>query len=730
MAFRKNALATLGIVTTLLGSPNAVSSEPIEKTKLEQKVEQDLKSDLKKPQTLTSRGMPNWTILDTGIDSNFGIYFKLPNKFSFDSKGNLSGKGFHWDINDDDFSYNNIPLINYFKSLENINDTYMRDIRIGNMSLDDFINLFNTEKDAIADALLENAYGFKEELLDIFEDQYSEDFIYSLIGSLVSGNLDSYLDKNGVTEEQKEKTKDALEDFLKDMDYVFDDTKIDDVIKGLLDSDPFDSIYLKNRSLRDILNIAEGFGDLMNVKITDDSIIAKMNLEGKGQAKGDLSFSYKVMLGDKIKKFNHVLSSEYSCFGKAQFGMRLNFEEGAKISEFFGIKPILVFIYGLEDIDIPLKDIILESNLKIKSELFQRISEGFELSEDSKFGKKGFGMVYEKREISQENGDISLGVKLDSREITMDWSYREIWKSMIEKRDRNLIYVFSEENRDTFWYLISSGLELSNEKYKWQTRKVIDGTVKYEGEEKEKNFDMEGKLNFVVGLKNNFFNPFISVKSFPDASFKLGTFLNSKYVSAKFSLEQTIKETHNNRLLMRPFHPSTIFTADALSVLFDKYGNKKIENYFIESEQRNASPLPGQDTAQDKIKRKLFSEVDGVLLNLKYSGSELSVGSIYCADSSFFVGGGYFSNVLENLHGVDFTIGYEDFLLKARYGYANYNNHYSHLANLSLGGTIQDLFIINLDLRAILLKDTEARYQGVEYKDNDVQATLNFISYF
>lgn len=730
MAFWKNALATLGIVTTLLGSPKAANSEPIEKPKIEQKLEEKLKKELEKPVNLHSEGIPSWTILDADAGFKSSVFLKLPNKFSFSKKGKLKGRGFEWDVSKDDFTYNDIPILGYFKSLDNINETYMQDIMIGSMNLEDFINLFNSEKDIIADALLENSYDFKENLLDIYKDQYSEEFMYGLVTSLISGNLDSYLDKNGVSDEQKEKTKEALDDFLDDMDYVLSGTDLDDIIKDIFDADPFDSIYLKGKSLRCLLNIAEAFGELMKVKTTDESLTARMKLEGKGQAKADLNFSYKVKLGDKVNNFTHVLSSEYRGFGHASFRMKLNTDEGAKLSEFFGINPILIYLYGLEDLDIHLKNLNLEGYLKIRSEIFQRLSEGFELSEESEFGKKGFGMINEKREIYQEKGDINLGGRLDTKAMSLDWHYKEIWKSMMEKRDRNLFYVFAQENRDLLWYLVSGGIEISDEEYDWKIRRVMDGSARFSGDKKSKDLNFHPRLNFAVGMNGKMFNPFVSLRTFPETSFKLGTMISSRYFSSKFSLEQAVMDEHNKRILIRPFKPARVISLESFSVPFDEKAKAKIESYFIESEQMEASPLPGKASAQDKIFRKLLSDIKGPVFNFNYSGSELLARAIYCADSSFFVGGGYFTDFMEGLHGVDLAIGYEDLLLKARYGYANNNSHFSHLGSFSIGGSIHDLFIINLDLRAMLLKETEARYEGVEYEKNDVQATLNFIGHF
>ncbi|MBU2590049.1 MAG: hypothetical protein KKB39_04785 [Nanoarchaeota archaeon] len=730
MAFWKNTLVSMGMITTLFTSSPAVSTEPKEKQKIEQTIEDKLKEDLNKPQKNISLGIPGWTILDTGINSNFSIYFKLPNNFHLNTDGTLTGQGFKWNVTEEDFSFNNMPIMGYFKSLEDIEKTYMKEIMIGNTTLESFINLFNSEKGVIGDSLLDNIYGFKKEILHIYKDLYSEEFVYGLISSMITGNIDEYLDEQKVSEKQKKETKEAFNDFLNDMDYVFNETQIDDIIKGILDNDPFDSITLKKRSLRNILDLAEGFGNLMDVEKTDNSISAKLKLKGKGKAEGNLSFSYKVKLGDKIKTFDHILSSEYRCFGQASFDLNLKFKDGSKISEVFDIDPMLIFLYDLYDIDIHLKDIYLNANLKVKSELFEKLSEAFELSDKSKFGKKGFGIIYEKRNIFHEKGDISLDLILNTGNIELTGDYKELWKSMMENRNRNLIYAFSQENKDLFWYLISAGIELNNEKYTWQTREINNGIVNYKGNEINETLSIIPRLNFVAGLKGNVISPFVSFRSFPESSFKVGTFLNFPHIAARVSIEQLIQDTNYQRLLIHPFNPPTTFTLEAYSALFDKHGNNKLENYFIQSEQIDASPLPSKITAQDQISRRLFSDLNGILLNVSYSGHEVLARSIYCADSSFFVGGGYFSDVLENLHGVDFAIGYEDFLLKARYGYANAKGHYSHLVNFSAGGNINDLLIINLDLRAFFLKDTEAKYQGVEYNENDVQATINLMGYF
>ncbi len=717
MVFFKKMLMAMGAIGTLLSGPTVTANE-----KLEQKIEEI------KPIEKNQNKIKSWNILEADIRTDVSTYFKLPKFINLNLDGSLSGKGFRWKTNDTDFSYNNIRIFDYFKSLENIGNTYMKDLKIGGDTLENFLDIYNSEKDILGDTIVRHISHFKQDILDIYDEQYSEDFIYGLIKSMIKNDVDEYLDKKNVEAWQREETREVVEDFLEDMEYALKDTETDDIIKGVLDYDPFDSITLKEKSLREIIDIAKGFGNLMKTEMTDNRLKARLDIQGKGQAKASMAFSYKARLNDEVKNFTHILDTDLGCFGKANFMLDMRASPGTKLSETLGIDPLTVFLYDLSDIDIRLKDIELESMLKIRSEVYQKMSEAFELSEDLKDGKAGAGIIYLDEKIHQQLAKLNIASKLYSKDFHMDWNYRESWQNVDEELQRNLIYLFAKEDKKDFWYFASLGLEIFSDNYR-KIEKKMDKKVLYLDYENQKDVDFLPRINLGLGIKGKEFSPFVVVKSFPYSSVKAGALITLPYVSSKVSMQANLEDERRKRQLIHPFAPKTKFSMETIATLF---GDEKqnVKDYLISQEQLAASPLPGKESLDSKELKKLYSTLDNLVLNMKYSGSQGSINTIYCAPSSFFIGGGYFNDFKENLHGVNLIIGYDSLLLKARYGYADKRGHYSHLANLSASGTIKDNFMINLDLRSFLLKNTEARYAGIAYGNDDIQATLNFIGTF
>ncbi len=731
MVFWKNAL--LGVMLTFCSAVPAQSKEPEPvkqelKVQNELKLEERLKEDWNKPKKYTSKDW-RWTVIDTDISGSVSVLYKLPDGFTFNLDGSLNGRGFTWKIGEKDFYYQGEPILEYFKSLENLGNTYMDDLRIGGKSLNRVIDIFNSEKDIVGNSFYENLEDFKDELLNIYSDQYSEDFVYGLITSMLTDDLDSFLDKEKVTEKQREQTEEAVEDFFEDMDYIFKYTKSDDIIRKLMGGDPFDNISLKGRSLRDILDLVEGFGNLMDTQTTDDRITAKLRIESVGTAKAELSFTNKIRQGEWQGTFDHTMSGEYNCYGKINFDLNLKFEDGLRISEFFGVDPLVVLLYGLTKIDICLKDLYLNSVFNFNTSTSESLSESFELSRQLKDGKEGVGVIYERRRIYQEKSFISLVAAFRTEGMELEWDYKEQWKNMLEKRDRNLLYVLSERKMDNYWYSMMMGFELYKETYRWNTRTTINNSVKKDGG-KEEGFNLKPRFNMAAGWKGKGISPFASVTTFPESYFKVGTLLDFPYLTAKVSLQCAIEDENYQRQLLHPFENPEFFTADASTVLFDREGNRKMMSHYIESEKIDVSPRLGKQTMRDKAMRSLYSDINGLLVNTGLAGPEFKFRAVYGADSSFFVGGGYFTNTAENLHGVDFVICYDDFLFKGRYCYSCAENQYAHSINISAGGNIGDLFAIYLDLKGFFLNDTEAKDYGVSYGENDTSISLRFAGFF
>ncbi|MBR9683808.1 hypothetical protein GOV03_04690 [Candidatus Woesearchaeota archaeon] len=730
MAFWKNAVASLGMLLTLSSAIPSKGGElkPREqKSQVEVTLEKKLQEDLDKPQKYTSTGPLGWTTLSSDILGSASAFYKLPQGFDFNLNGDFGGKGFTWKLGEDDFYYRDAPILEYFKSLDNLDNTYLDDIGLGGTSLGSFINLFNSEKDWVGNTFLNNVTELKDDLMDIYSNQYSEEFLYELIVSVVKGDLEGFFDDHNITEQQKRDTEEAVEEFLEDTNYLFDHTFSDDVIRNIIDGDLLSNITLKDRSLRNIVNLAEGLSDLMELQISDDYVTARLNLEGKGKVDTAVSFTQNVKLGDQEWVFDHVVASKNHYGGKIFFNLDLKLTEGVKISEFFDIDPLLVLLYRLSDFDIHLRDINLNAIFDLQTETLESLSESFEIAKVLERGKYGLGIVYEKRNIRQETGHIFLNFEFKTESKEWLWKYNEMWKSMREGRTRNLIYVFSEEQQDLFWYSATAGLELFDDDYKWYNRVVKNGRVKSRGDSKEL-FDVMPRLNLAAGVKGLAINPFIALKTFPDSVLRAGMVLDVPYVVAKVSLEQALGDEYYERLLSHSLEPAMVLAVDASVVLFDD--SRKVLDYHTAVEQIEASPKPGKQTKHDRVLRKLCSDLDGLLFNVRLMGPELLLRTTYGADNSFFIGGGYFSDLAENIHGVDLIIGYEDFLFKGRYGYTNQNNHYGHLANISAGGNINDLFLIQFDLRALLLPETESTYEGVIYGSNDLQASLKFIGFF
>lgn len=754
MAFWRKAIASLGLIgllaTDSLAKGDAAKGERTAQVHVDDGLEHRLGLEEKKKQDMT------WKILETRVSADISARYRLPDGFSLGIDGVLKGYGFSWRIGDDLY-HGDFNVSDYFESIDDIGKDYKNEIEIAGVKLGDFLDKYDSEKDIINNAFEDSFDHLKHDMEDIYRDRLSDDALVDFLLDLFKelGNdhdltdlpsmIEDIADESGLemTDDEKQKTEDALEDFFENMDEAFEGTESDDIIRDFIDQGPLDSLKIGDRTLRELIDLGEGFAGLLDIEKLDDGFRAHRWLRAQGTAHGELSFDYKLKLGDEIGFFNHTRSFDVSCYGDAFADIRLKYADGKSFSDFLEkdmhVDPFILLVYDSSDADLYLPDLFFDADLGYRYGYTTRVGDGFELSFLTNHGKRGTGLLYSKTQEIYEDARVNLSAVLDTDAEELSWDFRDYWRKHKEITESNLFYVFDQQARERFWHYAMLGLEIRSKTVEdwlrdYKVRGKLDFSLDLEQDIKnkyhyiaEEKTDIIPRLNVAVGVDGDFVSPFLVLSSYPDPFARAGMIVGMPNFALKLSATHLF-----DPVMLTPFQQDTYMTLETALTFLDNKGSKKVASYMAETERLSASPKIGKSNDFNHLTSRLYSDLDGILLSGKIDNSDLNLNLVWCADSSHFIGAGYNANIKAMTHGADLVVGNKDFLLKGSYSRSLDDAAKSYSQGFSISGSasISENIVIYLDIRTDDLFHLPDRVYETLYNDTNVTGSLNITGVF
>ncbi|MBW2997582.1 hypothetical protein KY349_04545, partial [Candidatus Woesearchaeota archaeon] len=621
MAFWRKAIASLGLIgllaTNSLAKGDAVKGEKTAQVQVDN----------------------TWKILETRVSADISALYRLPDGFSLGLDGVLKGYGFSWKIGDDLY-YGDFKVDDYFESIDDIGEDYRDEIEIAGVKLGDFLDKYNSEKDIINDAFEDSFGHLKHDMEDIYHDRLSDEalvsFLLDLFKELGNDNdladlpsiIEDIADESGleITDSEKEKTEDALEDFYDSMDETFEGTESDDIIRDFIDQGPLDSLKIGDKTLRELIDLGEGFAGLLDIEEFDDGFRAHKWIGASGTAHGELSFDYKVKLGDSIGFFNHTRSFDVSCYGKAFADINFRYADGKSFADFLEkdlhVDPFIILIYNSSDADLYLPDLFFDAELGYRYGYTTRVGDVFESSFLTKYGKQGKGILRSLTREIYEDARVDLSAVLDTNAKELSWDFRDYWRKHKEITESSLFYVFDQQIRDRFWHYAMLGLEIRDKTVEdwlrdYKVKGMLDFDLNLEQEIKGKyhnildsKTDIIPRANIAIGINGDFVNPFLVLSSYPDPFARAGIIVGMPSFALKLSATHMI-----DPVMLTPFQQDTYMTLETALTFLDSKGSEKVTSYMAETERLSASPKIGKSNDFNHITSKFYSDLDGLLLS-------------------------------------------------------------------------------------------------------------------
>ena len=759
MAFWRKAIASLGLIGLLATNSLARGDEAKGETAaqvaqviVDDGLEQGLEPKGPKKQDKDSA----WKILKTRISADISELYRLPDGFSLGLDGVLKGYGFSWRMGGDLY-YDDFKVNDYFESIDDIVEDYREEIEISGTKFGDFLDKYDSEKEMINDAFEDSFDHLKQELENIYRDRLSDDalvdFLINLFKALGDDNnglsdlpsiIEGIADESGLkmTGDEKQKTEDALEDFFESMDRTFQGTESDDVIKELIEQGPLDALKIGGKTLRELIDMGEGFAGLLDIEELDDGFRAYKLLSASGTAHGELSFGYKLKLGDDVGFFNHTRSFDVSSYGKAFVDISFRHSDGKSFADFLeenNVDPLIVLIYSASGEDLYLPDLFFDAELGYRYGYTTRVGDMFESSLLTRHGKQGRGMIYSKTHEIYERAKVDLSAVLDTEAKELSWNFRDYWRKHKEVTESNLFYLFDQQARDRFWHYAMLGIELQSRTVKdwlrdYRVKGILDVDLdleqdinsRYHNTEKKRTLILP-RANLAVGFAGDFVNPFIVLSSYPDPFARAGMIVEIPNFALKLSATHVF-----DPMMFAPFKQDTYMTLETALVFLDGRGSRKAAAYMAEKEKLSASPKIGKSNDLNHLTSKFYSGLDGLLISAKLQNSDMNLNLVWCSGSSFFAGAGYTANFKAMTHGANLVFGSRDFLLKGSYARSLDDAAASYSQGFSISGSanISENIVIYLDIRTDDLFHLSGRFYDLYYNDRHVTGSLNIAGMF
>ncbi|MFH1064583.1 MAG: hypothetical protein V1729_05860 [Candidatus Woesearchaeota archaeon] len=692
-----------------------------------------LRPEEKVPQ---AQRIPQWDIEGTRGGAMGDAFYSIPRDFHLELGGKygmLKGHGFTWEAGEEELYYKGYPILKNFESLQG--KRYDESITLGGKTLADFLETYEDERPGIETALDNNLAVLQSQLMGIFQEKYEQRFVLELFIHLLGvlpeygrddGQLtiDEYVplgkdleefarqfyDEN-VSEEDKRRTQEAMNAFAKNMFESYKDTDTYDTLRTV-GQDPDNNIKLGSMTLGDLERLAEGFGDVIGAKVTPDGIKGSRTIRGRGVAHAELSMTSDVNAGDQSGEFNHSILSDNRVDAMAYADLDLRLRKGAPVYIYVadkGLKISLEQFGKLAGFDFNLIDVELDADMGYMYHLRSRFAESFELSEPTAKGRQGVGMTYDRERSSFERADVDIYGKLDTAEKSLVGRVHNRWEQIYKEHELMTLYLFNQEVTHKMWYYAAAGIQGGEEITAWQSMEAEQTMRLVLGKEEEmtdtqdhysdydKKFLFRPRINIAAGFRHKLLSPFFAYTQLPQETLRLGMLLDIPHVPSRIY----VRATPDDFAPKNPMADDKDMSAEASVVLLDDEGNRKVIDYYIQDELFQASPRVGKGMDQQMLKAALYSDIDGIILTARAIDENLSFQGVWGADSPFFVGMGYFGNVLENFHGGNLIIGYDEFALDAGFGALSKGDNHGHAIRASAAGRIDDV-VVYLGINGVL----------------------------
>ena len=279
MAIFKQAMLSLGLM--LASGTYAKANETLKpKTSIEQiletteKVAKKIAAE-KKYELLPEepeKGFIPWQILEMRTGTDASVFYSTPKGFKSGRDGiypTLEGHGFKWQLGDKDFQYQDFKVLEYFKS--NNKKSYADLLTLDGNKLESMIGSSNEQISFIKNGFEANLNALYQDFLDIYSDEDSQKFamrlllhFWEVMPEYADGNqltADEYpllwkdleeFGKNyyeeGISDEDKQKTMDAINVFSDSMNVLLAHTSIDDIISAIA-KDPLGKMSIGDKTL-------------------------------------------------------------------------------------------------------------------------------------------------------------------------------------------------------------------------------------------------------------------------------------------------------------------------------------------------------------------------------------------------------------------------------------------------------------------------------------------------
>ncbi len=720
-----------------------------------------LKPKKRRPQANTP---PQWSIEGTKGGAMGDAFYSIPRDFHLDlggQYGTIKGHGFSWKAGEKEFYYRGYPVLENIKSLEG--ERYDEAITLCDKTLAEFLDTYETERPTIEQALDENISTLQTQLSDIYLGKYEQKFVFDLFIHLL-GILPEYGSDDGeltsdeyiplgkeleefasdfydddVSEEDKQRTQDAINGFARDMFNSYKDTDTYHTIRTV-GQDPENNIKVGSMTLGDLERLAEGFGEILDVEQTREGIRGSRTLRGRGVAHAELSMTSEVSTGEQSGEFNHSVLSDNRADALAHTDIDLRFKRGTPVYVYVTderIKLSLEQFGKLAGFDFHLLDVELKASMDYLYHAQSRFAESFELSEPTRRGWQGVGMVYDKGRSVFERADITISGEVNTAEKSISGRFHEEWLKKYKKHELTSLYVFNQETHHRGWYFVSAGVQMGDEKEVWRWRETeasmrlvlgqeeeITNTQHRDGH-KDERFIFRPRVNVAGGFRHGLMSPFFAYTQLPLETLRFGILLDIPHVPSRVY----VRATHDDFTPKNPMSDNTDISAEASVVLLDAEGNRKVMDYYIQEELSQASPRVSKQMDNQMLKSALYSDLEGMIMTARAIDKDLSLQGVWGTGSPFFIGMGYFGNVGENFHGGNLIIGYDEFAFDAGLAALSKDENHGHALRASVSGRICDT-IIHLGVDGMLPAQMDDNGENYGSLQPGLDATLNISGYF
>ena len=752
------ALLTYGANAHAEGTKPQVSLEQI----LKSSEEAAKKVAATKEETPKQEEFSQWLVLDKELAMSNSLLYTLPNGFRLDLDGHIRGKGFKWKINDDEFYYKGIGMLGYVNSFKKT--SYEDSILLGDKKLGELIGSYNNEDEYLLDGLGDSINDLEKDIIEKYKDKYSEEFMKDMFwylleilpkygktdGQLTIDEYPGLLKELGdfaenfygrkIDQEDQDSIEQSVGTFLDSLNLLMANTETGKTLKLVMD-DPRNNVYVGNQSLGELSDMFKGLGDFVNLKLSKDKITADLELKAAGKANSEWAATYHLKRGEKNMDFNHVVHYNQTIYTRGFLNFELEFTKGGPLYLYFtendGLKLFLESMEDMVGLEVGIPNMNLNAKTGYVYNSRNMMSESFQMSEKTKTGSRGVGNV-----LSIEQGEYLDALVTARGELnTFDWYAKAtvfIEQSMSWARYlKDLTYVFDEGRQTEFWHYGMIGAEYYdkegdilkiNNKYEILAKLNEETKIKKQStyyDDTENDQGLRPCFNVALGSTNKLLNPFFIYKMSPHETLKIGTMLELPHFASRFALKT---ETDNLGMNKNSLFIEDSLIAETTFTLFDKDGNKKTINYYIKTEQEEATPKVGNINDQRNAMMRLYSDLDGLLVTAKIVNEDYILRGVWAADTDLFLGTGYSSNIKTNMHAGELTAGYDKLSLTAGYGFAQQQKSYSRTLTLSAAGTISDKSVY-LDLHSAL--GTFSKENQYYYFYNDAfRAMLNVSGQF